>query len=200
VLLRANASSQTATIFDHNLVVNGNAEAGKGAPDASSTARPIPNWTATGNFTPARYGGSGGLPAKTDPGPPNRGKNFFSGGPSNPSSSAEQTIDVTAGSSQIDAGGVTFRLSAYLGGYSGQEDNAVVRATFIDGHHRRLGAASVGPVTAGDRSNITRLLQRGATGTIPAKTRSIDVRIVATRYSGSYNDGYSDDISLILKK
>jgi hypothetical protein len=199
-LASANASPGSASLFGRNLVLNGDAEAGRGAPDASSTARPLPGWNATGNFTAAQYGGSGGLPAKTDPGPPKRGKNFFAGGPSNASSSAEQMIDVSAGATAIDAGGVKYKLSGYLGGFSNQEDHTVVSATFLDASGQKLGVAAIGPVTPANRRNVTGLLLRGTSGTVPANTRSIDVVITATRFAGAYNDGYSDNILLYLTK
>jgi len=199
-LSSANASSANASIFGRNLIVNGDAEAGRGAPDASATARPLPGWTPTGNFSAVEYGGSGGLPAKTDPGPPKRGKNFFSGGPSNSASSAEQMIDVRAGATAIDAGGVKYKLSGYLGGFEGQQDHMVVTATFLDASGQKLGVATIGPVTPAQRKSVTGLLSRAASGKVSANTRSIDIVLAATRFAGNYNDGYGDNLALVLTK
>jgi len=199
VLACSSASAQSTSMFGRNLVVNGNAEAGPGTPDTASTARPLPGWTPTGNFTAVRYGASGGVGA-TDPGPPDRGKNFFAGGPDNAASSAVQTIDVSTGAAAIDAGGVKFTLSAYVGGFSGQRDHAVITATFKDADGGKLAAASIGPVTPEQRKGHTGLLARSASGTVPAKSRSIDVAIVSTRFEGAYNDGYCDDVALVLTK
>ena len=200
MLAGANAWSQGASIFDRNLVVNGDAEAGPGTPDAGSPAMPPPGWKTTSNFTAAQYGGSGGLPAKTDPGPADRGVNFFSGGNGNAASWARQRIDVGAGAAAIDAGTVRYKLWAFLGGFSGQEDHTVISATFVDAGGRDLGVATIGPVTAADRKNTTGLLPRGAAGALPAKTRSVDILIAATRFEGGYNDGYSDNILFSLAK
>jgi hypothetical protein len=199
-LASLNASAATASIFGRNLVVNGGAEMGKGAPDASSTARPLPGWTPTGNFSAVQWGGSGGLPAKTDPGPAQRGKNFFAGGPSNAVSSAEQTIDVTSGAVAIDKGSVKYKLSGYLGGFAGQADQIVVTAEFLDASGQKLGVATIGPVTPAQRKSVTGLFPRAAAGAVPANTHSIHVVITATRFEGAYNDGYSDNISLVLTK
>ena len=200
VVLDAGASSQNASIFDRNLVVNGDAEAGPGTPDAGQPPISPPGWKTTGNFTVAQYGGSGGLPARTDPGPNNRGLNFFSGGPSNPASSARQRIDVSAGAAAIDAGAVRYKFWAFLGGFEGQEDHTVISATFDDAGGRGLGVATIGPVTAADRKNTTGLLPRGAAGAIPVGTRSVEIVIAATRFEGAYNDGYSDNILFSLTK
>src|SRR6266496_4446136 len=73
--------------FGVNVILNGDAEAGPGAPNDSEMV-PAPGWTSAGNFTVVAWGGAGGLPTVTDPGPPDRGLNLFAGGPGNPSSSA----------------------------------------------------------------------------------------------------------------
>jgi hypothetical protein len=53
-------------------------------------------------------------------------------------------------------------------------------------------------VSAADRNSVTTLLARSATGAVPPTTRVIAVRIDSTRVSGSYNDGYADNVSLTL--
>jgi hypothetical protein len=45
---------------------------------------------------------------------------------------------------------------------------------------------------------VTALVARSASGTVPAGTRQISVRIDAVREEGSYNDGYIDNVSLVL--
>lgn len=158
----------------------------------------VPGWTANGNFTVVEYGAPGGFPSSSDPGPPDRGQNFFAGGENNESSSASQAIDVSTEASQIDAGNVAFELSGYLGGFAHQPDNAKLTATFRDASNAGLGSATTGPVTPADRTNATGLLQRETEGSIPAATRKIEVQIQMTRLEGSYNDGYADNLSLLL--
>ena len=194
------AAAQDASIFGPNLVVNGDAEAGPGNPNAGDAAIAPPGWTVNGPFTVAQYGGSGGLPATTDPGPVHRGRNFFAGGNSNAESSARQLIDVGAGAAEIDTGAVKYKLYGYLGGYENQGDHAIVSARFEDANGRTLGSTSIGPVTPADRKNVTGLLLRGTSGAVPARTRKVEVVITATRSDGAYNDGYSDSIWLSLAK
>jgi hypothetical protein len=197
-LSAADATAQTASIFGRNLVVNGGAEAGPGTSDTGQPPMPPPGWKTIGNFTVAQYGGSGGLPGKTDPGPANRGVNFFSGGKDNPASSARQKIDLGAGADAIDGGATRYRLSAFLGGFAGQEDHAAITAKFESASGETLGVATLGPVTAVDRKNLTGLVARVASGSVPAKTRQVEIVIDAKRFEGAYNDAYSDNIALIL--
>ena len=101
-----------AGMYGTNLVVNGNAEAGPGAPSNSGVMKP-PGWTTTGEFTAVKYGASGGFPDMTSPGPSDRGANFFAGG-NVPVSTATQTISLAAGAADIDKGTVTYVFSAWL--------------------------------------------------------------------------------------
>jgi hypothetical protein len=54
-------------------------------------------------------------------------------------------------------------------------------------------------VLAADRSNTTEFVQRSASGTVPVGTRSIRIVVTATRLSGHTNDGYADNLSLVLQ-
>ena len=144
------------------------------------------------------YSAGGGFPLATDPGPVNGGLNFFAGGPNIELSTASQSIDVGAGGSAIDGGNVTFALSAFLGGFDGQGDNAVLSLSFLNAASMTLGSASVGPVTEADRGGATGTLFRQETGLIPIGTRTIDVTLTMTRLAGAYDDGYADNLSLVL--
>src|SRR5712692_8263284 len=182
-------------VFGRNLITNGDAESGAGSPDGSVV--PVPGWTTIGNFTVAQYGGNG-LPSFTDPGPSDRGANFFAGGPNNASSSGSQLINVASAAHQIDVGAVTFTLSGFLGGFADQGDNAVLSITFKNGD-QVLGSAQIGPVTAADRGNATGLLARSTSGAVPVGTREILVVLQMTRAPVFfYNDGYADNLNLTL--
>ena len=184
------------SIFGKNLVVNGDGEAGSAA--TSDTAIVAPQgWTTTGAFTAVQYGTPNFIKG-SDPGPPDRGKTFFAGGPSNPQSSATQTIDVSGSSGAIDGGDKKYVLSAWLGGFESQDDNASVIATFADANGRALKAATIGPVLASVRNQGSKLIKTQAEGLVPRGTRKIIVRVIMVRTAGSYNDGYADDISLVL--
>src|SRR5712691_6106613 len=194
----APAVAAPPAIFATNLIANGDAEAGVGSSDGSVV--PVPGWTVSGNFTAVQYGAPSGFPSLTDPGPSNRGANFFAGGPNNASSSASQLISIASAAPQIDAGAVTFALAGFLGGFQDQGDNAVLSVTFENGD-LVLGTAQLGPVTAADRGNATGLLARSTSGAVPVGTRQLLVTLQMTRAPiFFYNDGYADNLSLTLKR
>ena len=197
VLALEPCQAQASIPFNQNLIINGDAESGSGG--NGSTLLPIPGFTTTGNFTVTQYTAGGGFPSITDPGPVNRGSNFFSGGVGNASSSATQQIDISNASTLVDTGNITFELSAYLGGFSSQRDNAILNVNFLDVSNDLLGNASIGPVTNSDRNNLTALMLSSTTGFIPMGTRFIDVSLTMSRLDGSYNDGYADNLSLALR-
>jgi hypothetical protein len=182
----------------NNLIVNGDAESGAGTADGSTPVTTIPDWAAAGNFDVVNYGASGGYPVATDPGPDNRGKNFFAGGPEDAVSTGTQLIDISQMAAVLDGGNTSYTLSAYLGGYQDQDDNAVLSIQFQDANGKALGQAQIGPVMAADRNNATGLLPRATQGKVPTGTRKILVTLTMTRVSGSANDGYADNLSLTL--
>jgi hypothetical protein len=194
----AQAPSGTSPLFGTNLVVNGDAESDTGAASNSQIVK-LTGWATIGEFTAVQYGASGGFPDKNSPGPSDRGKNFFGGG-NVAKSTATQTIDLSSGAQAIDSGGTTYTLAGWLGGYGSQGDNAQMTVTFLNAAGGALGAGRIGPVTAADRHSTTGLFKRTATGSVPAHARAARVVITATRLEGTYNDGYSDDLSLLLKK
>jgi hypothetical protein len=192
------AANAQVMAFGHNLIVNGDAEANVGSDDETIVVKPI-GWTTSGQFGVFKYGGIFGFPDRRVPGPPNRGRNFFTGGDA-AVSSATQIVDVRRASSAIDAGTVHFTLSAWLGGYDGQDDYATVSAAFLDTHARELGHVRLGPVTPADRHALTGLVQRFATGKLPPQTRAVRVVLTAKRVVGTSNDGYIDDVSFLLSR
>ena len=189
----------TSGIYGKNLIVNPGAEDGPSDSTGDQPVSKIPGWTKNGDFDVVPYGANG-VAGTTDPGPANRGKNMFTGGPDTPNTSASQIIDVSSGSSDIKSGSVSYTLSGYLGGFSSQEDNAVLVVQFEDSTGKVLATAQVGPVKAADRQNATGLLQRKTTGKVPPETVKLVVTLRMTRTDGEYNDGYADELSLILQK
>ena len=164
---------------------------------------PIPGWTPTGEITPIQYTASGGDLSATTPEPSDAGKCYFWGGPDstvdNTTTSMTQTINVSTNATVIDSKAVIYDLSAWLGGYSDQDDNAVLSLQFLGATGSVLGSAKVGPVMAADRTNdTTELLQRSASGPVPAGTRAVKVTLTMTKTAGSDNDGLADDLSLLL--
>jgi len=184
-------------VREGNLLVNGDAESGEGSPDGTKIIPP-PGWTVTSQFNEVRYGASNGYPGPEVPGAPNRGKNFFAGGPNCDVSSATQEVDVSSEASAIDSGAASAVLAGWLGGYESQSDNAAVVAEFINARGARLGKITLGPVTAADRNSATRFVERTTRAILPAGTRKILVTMTMRRTEGSSNDGYADNLSLTL--
>jgi hypothetical protein len=111
---------------------------------------------------------------------------------------ATQVVDLSGAAAEIDAGKVTATLSALLGGFATQTDNATVSATFLGAGGAPGGAIRLPTVNPGDRNSVTALVARSSSAPVPAGTRQISVRIDAIRQEGSYNDGYIDNVSLVL--
>jgi hypothetical protein len=190
------AAPAAAAVPAGNLLANPGAEAGPGSPD-STAINPPPGWTPEGEFTAVQYGAPSFLTA-ADATTFRGGTNFFAGGNTGPSAGS-QTIDVSSAATEIDAGGVTATLSGLLGGFDGQEDHATLSAAFVNAAGAPAGPELSAPtVTMGDRNSATTLISRTAAGKVPAGTRRITVRLDLERVSGSYNDGYADNLSLTL--
>lgn len=186
-----------AAAYGAEFLVNGGAEAGAAAADDLSSYD-APGWTTVlGSFTAVQYDAAG-FPDRGSPGPLDRGQNFFAGGPGEGSAQALQTIDVAHLADDIDAGQVRFRLQGHFGGSADQDDSAFAYLIFKRGAASLGVSTSVGSVSATDRAGITGLLFRKVVGTVPPGTRAIDCYLFMMLTSGPYNDGYADNLSLVL--
>jgi hypothetical protein len=192
-------AAQPPAMLGQNLVFNGDAEFNRGF-DSNSEQQYAAGWNAPGpgGITMINYLAGGGFPSPDDPGPPDRGDNFFSGG-TNAVSTMTQRIDVSNLAADIDAGNLDFELSAWLGGYLSQNDTATVIARFLDGSNVQIGMAQLAAITAAQRGNATKLLFRDQLGDFPSSTRYVDIALTATRATGE-NDGYADNISFSLAR
>lgn len=179
-----------------NLIINGDAESGLCTTTGLDTTT-MPGWTITSGGPDAVCYGAPGYPTASSPGPSNRGNAFFAGG-SKGNAQAQQVVNVSSAATAINAGGVTYNLSGWLGGYASQTDNVGVVATFENAAGGALGAASLAPVTPAERDNTTELLSESATGTVPANTTQVLVQLTFTYGAGNSTDGYLDDLSLTL--
>jgi hypothetical protein len=204
VCLGTSVAPAEAVIPSGNLVVNGDAESGAGSTDASTTApMPIPSWTSTANFTEHAYDPSGAFPSNTVSDGIGGGAQFFAGGPQNTTNDVEtasQAIGIADAAPEIDMGAASATVSADLGGFATQDDNAAVTATFLSGDGTALRAVTIGPVMAADRGSVTTMVARSATVAVPTGARSVQVTIKMTKLSGTYNDGYADNVSLALSQ
>jgi hypothetical protein len=192
-------------VCGHNLISNPGAELGQGTND-DSVIKVIPGWAHSGGFTVAQYAWSGGDLSPTTPGPKNRGKNYFYGGPSSARSTGTQLIEIPR--HEVPAAGLDFVLSGWLGGYDSQGDNATLYVSFQNGAGQKIAfknatgvtssSAQIGPVTEAQRKDVSELLHEAMTGQFPPSTRIVKVVLVFVRESGSDNDGLADNLSLVL--
>jgi hypothetical protein len=179
-----------------NLIQNPGAEAAPGAKNYGTVA--IPGWQTSAKFTALVYiPRSLDMPSTEQSSGWGGGANYFSAGDA-VSSSATQTIDISADAAKIDAGIVAAKLSALIGGSRAQEDRGAVEVVFLDAAGSELGKLAVGTPTRDERKMVTKLLPKSAVASVPAKTRSLRVTMSATRVTGSYVDVYFDNLSLTL--
>lgn len=194
---------RSRTRFGKNIIFNGDAEYSTGTNDASVNLG-VPGWIDTGTMTVITYGSPNGYPTSQSPGPVNRGNNFFAGSDKG-DCSISQTISVDTLAESIDGVGVKYILSAWLGGFSDQRDMATITAIFLDESEDEIARAIIGPVTLKDRKwefggegeQLTGLLKRETSSTLPRNTRLIRITLESEVGSGA-NDGFADNISLVL--
>ncbi|MEY9931119.1 hypothetical protein ABH926_005766 [Catenulispora sp. GP43] len=186
-----------AATMSGNLLVDSGAESAAQCSSNGLDDMTMPGWTIVSGDPNAVCYGASGYPDASTPGSPTRGNQFFAGGGTGNSDLA-QTVDVSSAASAIDAGGVPFNLSGWLGGYAGQNDRVGMTATFLNAAGASVGTAAIAPVTSTDRGLVTKFLQRSATGTLPAGTRSIKVDLGFIWTAGDTTDGYADDVSLTV--
>ncbi|EST38659.1 hypothetical protein N566_06215 [Streptomycetaceae bacterium MP113-05] len=180
---------------------NGDAEEGPGGADTPVTT--VTGWKIT-EGAPAliRYDFGEGHPGPRDPGPAHRGIRFFSGGTS-PRTTLLQDVTLPAegatGRTAVDAGGIRFRATAWLGGFGDQEDGARLSVEFRNDAGTPLALAVLGPVTSVERDGRTGTFERSAEAAVPPGARSARLVLALTQDGGDANDGYADALSLTLQ-
>ena len=186
------------TYSSGNILVNGNGEAAPGASNFSSSVA-IPGWVTSGVFTTVGYIVGGGTDLNDGDGRALQGGvNYFAGGPGQPTTSATQTIDLADHAAEIDAGGIDLTLSGQFGGFSTQDDSMTMQVTFLDGSGNSLGTGTIGGYDSADRLGQSTLLGAVSGFPVPTGTRSVLITLTADRGSGSYNDGYCDNLAVTL--
>ena len=181
-----------ASALDVNLVFNGDGELERGMTPGFDAS--VPGWIDNGTMTTWIYDVPDYL-QKTDPGPVDGGSNYFGGGSED--STMHQEIDLTGIAEEIGWGNLTYSLTAYIGGYSGQNDCMEVLVEFFDSSGNLLLSEGIGPVYAADRNYTTGIHLNGVIGQVPADSAWVRVTLNAYLEYG-YNDAYADDVSLIL--
>jgi uncharacterized protein (TIGR03437 family) len=203
-----NAPATPQSLVGVNLIANPGADASPGLDQNSTTdaSTDLPGWVRSAYLTADSYQDPGGDLYQYTGGPSDAGVNYFYGGvdvsqDSNGNAlpaTAFQDIDVSSAGSLIDAGNVTYALSAWLGGYSSQDDNAQLAVHFQSWAGAVLGTATLGPILAADRMGNSALLKVSTSGNVPKGTRVIHVLLTMTREEGTNNDGLADSLLLVL--
>ena len=112
-----------------------------------------------------------------------------------------QTINLnkTVNALYIDNHTVWFNFSAWIGGWSTQNDNARASLTFANETNQIVGnVTTIGPVMTADRGSISALVARQATGLIPVGGHFMTILVTITGVTGSSNDGGIDNIGVVL--
>ena len=202
-LLGPAASASAVTKTPPNVIKDGGAEGARQA-DLTGVARvPVASWTpfpGTG-FTVVKYGSPEFLTA-TSPGPKVRGKNSFSGGEYGPSPAGATQVDsLTPYAGLIASGKARYTLSGWFGGFSSQRDYTTLAVVWENAKGVAVGKPKpIGGVTPGQRKDITALIARSATGTVPKGATQVLLTLKMVRLDGGYDDGYADNLSLVITK
>lgn len=166
-----------------NLIVNGDAEAGTAGWSEFAGVSAL----ATAAYAP---------PVFLYPDAP-AGQAMFTGGAGG-LTAGWQTVDVSGNAAAIDAGRVSFNLSAYLGGVGDQEDNPLLYVSFLDASAAEIGHTELGPVFIDLRAYLTVLGGFRTEGTLPDGTRSIQFSLSMDAPDGDSSGAYADNLSFTL--
>ncbi|CAF4171922.1 unnamed protein product [Rotaria sp. Silwood2] len=187
-----------AQLYSVNLLMNGDGETGPCAMSINVTHPTV--WSYVGTITQISYNDyEYGALDPTSPGPSDRGNCYFCG-MFDAVTTMSQSIDLFPYATAIASGNVSFNLSAWLGGWTNQDDSAKVSVNFLDYAYQPVGnQTTIGPVLAADRGFTSSLIFRQNSGMIPINTRYMTVIVTLIWHSGSENDGYIDNISVKLR-
>ena len=178
--LFVNTSNLTASI---NKILNGDFETGD-----------LTGWTTTSPNPSTVLNGTFGIESF--------GSYFYRAGQT-AFSEVVQAIDVSDLSSDIDSGVAEATLSGYLGSWS-NDDIIVVEASFFNSTDEDLGntisiSAIDNPLLSSGSLGLTNDGNLETTiGDIPIGARSIIMKIRSQRTLGSDNDGYADNLSIVV--
>lgn len=178
--LFVNTSNLTASI---NKILNGDFETGD-----------LTGWTTTSPNPSTVLNGTFGIESF--------GSYFYRAGQT-AFSEVVQAIDVSDLSSDIDSGVAEATLSGYLGSWS-NDDIIVVEASFFSSTDEDLGntisiSAIDNPLLSSGSLGLTNDGNLETTiGDIPIGARSIIMKIRSQRTLGSDNDGYADNLSIVV--
>jgi hypothetical protein len=149
----------------------------------------------------------------TGPAPAGSGARYWFGGAGTQGQVSTRTydqapIDLSANGAEINAGRVTYDLSAFFSTYRTQNDYTVVRATFRDAADSPLGVVSVGSealvaalpfLNNGNYLDARAWAQDATSGLVPSGTNNVFIELLATKSAGGEAiDGYTDLVDFQL--
>jgi len=129
--------------------------------------------------------------------PPHSGSfHFYPSTTQNPSSELYQDINVSSNAAEIDAGTASYTFSGWRRGYynppsSFDMDRSEIIVEYRDASGNVLASYDTGSAVYSSWTNNI------DTRDAPVGTRTVRIRLISVRVSGSDNDGYYDDISFV---
>jgi Ca2+-binding RTX toxin-like protein len=163
------------------------------------------SWSCPLGYPTAVYYGTNVFPSSAESARIAGQTSFFAGGldsgqPNQNRAILKQTISVAGFGPELYAGNVRATVSGCLGGFGSQEDAADL-TLYRTSDAAITIVAGTSKVTAADRGNVTKLLPKSVSATIPGETTGLFVQVDMDRAPGagsSYNDAYADNLSLTL--
>jgi hypothetical protein len=199
-LLAPTTAATAATAKSANLIKDPGAESAKPVGVAGGQV-PVPRWTPLpgAQVTAVKYGTPDFI-EKTSPGAKGHGHNFFAGAEGLPNTGgATQLVPLTTYQKWIATGKAKFTLSGWFGGWESQRDYATLTVIWQNAQGVAVGkATAIGDVTPHQRKNVTGLLARSKTGLVPKGATQALVKLKLVRLDGGYDDGYADNLGLVL--
>jgi uncharacterized protein (TIGR03437 family) len=184
-------------LYNRNLIVNGDAEAGPAGAGLQPPSS-IPGWKTYAGFTVQAYGATVDAMSVAD-GPKNCGKNYFTGGNNTGRSYAEQTIALNG-----LAPGAKFYLSAFMGKTGADLDTSLIslRATFQDDKGVTIQDSLVpGPALETEYRIPEGLQLRTLSGFVPAGASQVKLTLDFGNPKGTSVNGLTaDNLSLIFTR
>jgi uncharacterized protein (TIGR03437 family) len=171
-----------SAVLGANLIANSGAEGATGVTPLS-TAPYVPGWSTSSGASVAPYGGTGWI-STSDSGPVNRGVNLFCG-----PGSSYQDLDVSPAAALIDAGQVTYDISAWLGSIAGTNGTTLTYRFFDWSGAQLAPTATLGPAS----HSGTGMAQVSNSGTLPVGVRRVRVSLTFPA-----NTALADNINFTL--
>jgi len=173
------AGLPTTTRYGENIIFNGDAEWGGGynglSNDGTNGGNAVPatvaGWVEIDDLTVVRYGAPDLLRA-ADPGPADRGENYFAGGIGG-DTVMMQTIDIADLAADIDRGAVRYALSGYLGAQGDGNDIARLTAAFLDETGEVIAAVTLSGDAAARRRGESGLFLKSLQDVAPLGARRV---------------------------